>query len=488
MVKIQSSVNVVITVALKQEFPIQWAQKLGYAVVTLKGLQSGQLGLKSMAQRQILIVITGVGKVASLDAARWIKTYLNPQFVINVGTAGSSLSELPVGSLITPAMVQTPDDTPIALDTRLPFPAHGHQSTQTTVEPLTTIEATGQNHDSASASFVDMEAYYQASEFQGSGISFHVIKWISDRNNHTTSIDHSSSLNRCRVVFKSLFWWLNRPYEKQSVSVVIPVYNRSALISRAIDSVLAQDCPPDEIIVVNDGSNDVTADKLADYGSSIHVIHLDSNQGVSTARNIGVERASSEWIAFLDSDDEWSTQKLEAQLAHIKQHPYLDILQSKELWIRHGHTLNQKKYHQKQSGWIWDISLDRCMISPSSVMIKKQLFNQYNGFNPSLRVCEDYDLWLRISRWHPVGLEDSISLIKYGGHSDQLSASSVMDQYRVTALMNALTQETDPEYQEPLREILEKKLTILIKGSQKRQLDTQTAFYQDLLTQVSTIG
>ena len=100
-----------------------------------------------------------------------------------------------------------------------------------------------------------------------------------------------------------------KPY---SVSVIIPAHNASEYIGRAIESVLAQTRKPDEIIVVDDGSTDDTARIIADYGSKVIYIQQE-NAGPSVARNTGIEAATSEWIAFLDADDEWIPEKLELQ-------------------------------------------------------------------------------------------------------------------------------------------------------------------------------
>ncbi len=107
-----------------------------------------------------------------------------------------------------------------------------------------------------------------------------------------------------------------------TVSVVIPAYNAAKYIGRAIDSVLAQTRPADEIIVVDDGSTDNTADVAHGYGDKIRFIRQE-NAGASVARNTGIEAATSEWIAFLDADDEWLPQKLQLQTEHLRRNPNL---------------------------------------------------------------------------------------------------------------------------------------------------------------------
>ena len=119
--------------------------------------------------------------------------------------------------------------------------------------------------------------------------------------------------------------------------------------------------------------------------------------------------------------------------------------------------------------------------------MKKDLFSAYGGFDPSLPACEDYDLWLRISRDHPVGLDPSLSVIKHGGHDDQLSRHyPAMDRFRVKALFKALDQETDGAYQTHLKAVLKKKLTILVGGCKKRNKLDETRYFESLLHKIDT--
>lgn len=255
---------------------------------------------------------------------------------------------------------------------------------------------------------------------------------------------------------------------KISLSVIIPVYNRAGCIARALDSVLAQTRPADEIIVVDDGSNDQTVQILERYLPRIKVIRQE-NRGVSAARNTGIRAAGGAWIAFLDSDDEWLPQKLELAEDYIRTHPDCSIFQTEEIWMRKGRRVNPKYKHKKRGGFIFKESLPLCIVSPSAVVIKKQLFDTVGLFDERLPVCEDYDLWLRISRNYPVGLDSKIGILKYGGHPDQLSQKFWgMDRFRIMAMEKQLD---DPTLPVALRVwILEEtiaKLTVLIVGYEK---------------------
>ena len=139
-------------------------------------------------------------------------------------------------------------------------------------------------------------------------------------------------------------------------------------------------------------------------------------------------------------------------------------------WIRHGKHFNKKKHHLKKEGFIFDDCLKRCSIAPSGVMIKKDFFNHFKGFNESFTVCEDYDLWLKMSRFYLIGLNQDIDLIKYGGHSDQLSSLPALDQYRIKSLEYMLKNEFNNIFKLKIESILNFKKSIYINGLKKRNL------------------
>lgn len=254
------------------------------------------------------------------------------------------------------------------------------------------------------------------------------------------------------------------------LSVVIPVFNRRELLRRAIQSVLKQTFKDFELIVVDDGSTDGVEglDELREPG--VKFLRLEENGGVSRARNRGVELSGGEWICFLDSDDLWMPRKLEKQVRWTKSNPDFRILQSKEIWIRNGKRVNPPSTHEKSAGDLFEASLDRCMITPSSVMMQRSLFEECGRFDESLPACEDYDLWLRISCRYPVGLVNEYLLYRYGGHPDQLSSSVMgLDRFRIKSLLRLLTHEELSEKQRELaRKTLVKKAQIVANGYMKR--------------------
>jgi len=221
---------------------------------------------------------------------------------------------------------------------------------------------------------------------------------------------------------------------QNSISVIIPVFNRVKLIARCINSVINQTYPVNEIIVVDDGSNDGTYDLIRKNFPQVISIYQE-NKGVSNARNVGIQSAKSKWIAFLDSDDEWLPNKIEKQISLIKKNPLYKVCHSDEIWIRNDVRVNPMKKHRKYGGDIYKKCLPLCVISPSSIIIHKDIFNDVGFFDKNLPVCEDYDLWLRICSKYEVLYLDQKLVKKYGGHDDQLSKKYWgMDRYRVIAL------------------------------------------------------
>ena len=230
------------------------------------------------------------------------------------------------------------------------------------------------------------------------------------------------------------------PNSKDKISVVIPTYNRANLLDRALKSVMAQTRTADEIIVVDDGSIDGTAMLIeSTYKNSVEYL-CQPNRGVSSARNTGIRKAKGNWIALLDSDDEWKADKLELQLAALQKQPEYDFCHTNEIWIRNGKRVNAMTKHEKSGGYIFENCLPLCVISPSSVIIRKTVFDEIGLFDEELPACEDYDFWLRYCCEKPVLYLDKPLLTKYGGHEDQLSRKYLgMDYFRLQSLVKLLS-------------------------------------------------
>lgn len=253
------------------------------------------------------------------------------------------------------------------------------------------------------------------------------------------------------------------------VSVVIPTYNRWPMVGEAVQSVLAQTFDRFELIVVDDGSTDSTVPSLSQRDSRLKVV-TQPRAGVASARNAGVAMSRGKYIAFLDSDDLWSPAKLAVQTNFMERDSGMGICQTEETWIRNGIRVNPKLKHRKPSGDIFRRSLELCLVSPSAVMMTKELFDWAGRFDESLPVCEDYDLWLRIAVCHPVYLIDRPLVIKRGGHADQLSCSVWgLDRFRVLAIAKLLRSAglVGDKRQWALN-TLRKKIAILSAGAAKR--------------------
>jgi len=267
---------------------------------------------------------------------------------------------------------------------------------------------------------------------------------------------------------------------KPQVSVIIPTYNRGWVIKEAIDSVLAQDYTEFELIVVDDGSTDHTSDVLDSYRNDIKVLSQ-KNKGVSAARNRGIAEASGKFIAFLDSDDLWLSQKLSVQIEFFNQTPDALICQTEEVWIRNGLRVNPRKRHKKPSGMIFKPSLELCLVSPSAVMIQRNLLDRVGEFDENLPACEDYDLWLRISCRFPVHLIDAPLIIKRGGHDDQLSSRAGLDKFRIKAIEKIIKSGllSNDQHRAAVN-TLKKKCAIYSAGCRKRGREEEALYYESL--------
>jgi glycosyltransferase involved in cell wall biosynthesis len=268
--------------------------------------------------------------------------------------------------------------------------------------------------------------------------------------------------------------------KKPLVSVIIPTYNRARMIKEAVDSVLAQDFKDFELIVVDDGSTDNTSDVLSSYADDISIFYQE-NKGVSAARNRGIAEASGQFIAFLDSDDLWLPKKLTTQVEFFNQTPDALICQTAEVWIRNGIRVNPKKRHKKFSGIIFEPSLALCLVSPSAVMMRQELLDSAGSFDETLPVCEDYDLWLRISCRFPVYLIEIPLIIKRGGHDDQLSKGAGLDKFRIKAIEKIIKTGilSDGQHQAALN-MLKNKCDIYAAGCRKRGREEEALYFTSL--------
>jgi len=193
------------------------------------------------------------------------------------------------------------------------------------------------------------------------------------------------------------------------VSVVIPAYNAAAYVAQAVDSVLAQDYPQVEVIVVNDGSKDDTLDVLRGYGDRIRVIDQ-ANAGPPRARNAGLAAVQGEFVAFLDADDIWLPTKLSAQVAHLRAHADVGTVFTRwHVWPADADGVFRipavspvpfvgAPLVAEHSGWMYSRLLLECHLLTTTVLLRTSLVDAIGGFDVDLFNGDDYDFWLRASR------------------------------------------------------------------------------------------
>lgn len=269
------------------------------------------------------------------------------------------------------------------------------------------------------------------------------------------------------------------------VSIILPTYNRAEFIRASLDSVFAQTYMNWELIIIDDGSTDDTVEILKEYDDSRIKYLYQENQGVSAARNTGIEVCRGEVIALLDSDDQWLPKKLETQLAYMQEHGY-EICQTEEIWVRKGKRVNQPAKYAKPEGWFFDESLVMCLISPSCTMFTRAAWEVMGPFDVNMPSCEDYDMWLRACHAYPVGLVREKLTIKHGGRQDQLSICvPCADRYRIWALIKILQcGKLDTDQAASALAELETKVTIYRQGCEKRGKTEEAEYVWNLFCMV----
>jgi glycosyltransferase involved in cell wall biosynthesis len=185
------------------------------------------------------------------------------------------------------------------------------------------------------------------------------------------------------------------------VSVIIPTYNYRRYVTDAVESALAQTYRPIEVIVADDGSTDGTGEELRRFGDQIRYLHQE-NRGLPAARNLGIRTATGEYLAFLDSDDLWDPTKLEKQMAVIEADPKVGAVfcEANRVELETGALIRRQPCRPDARGDIRRTLLQRNCVtgSGSAVLARRECFEKAGLFDESLRSCEDWDMWIRISR------------------------------------------------------------------------------------------
>lgn len=179
-----------------------------------------------------------------------------------------------------------------------------------------------------------------------------------------------------------------------TISAIITTFNRAGVVSRAIDSILAQTRPPDEIIVVDDGSSDNTQEVVERYGPAVRYVRQ-RNRGLSGARNTGVRESRCDWVAFLDDDDEWFPAKLERQVAGLQAAPEAVLCYTAVSRVRPSGEVEILMPNPPDK--IWPAIRLKTPFTPCSLMVRKDVFQAAGGFDEKLRCVEDWEFFIRLT-------------------------------------------------------------------------------------------
>jgi glycosyltransferase involved in cell wall biosynthesis len=239
---------------------------------------------------------------------------------------------------------------------------------------------------------------------------------------------------------------------------------------------------PAEVAVIDDGSTDGTEDMVRRKFPQVNYFYQ-GNLGVSAARNLGIRQTTGDWLALLDSDDEWLPEKLAKQKAALASSPEYKICHTEENWIRNGIQVDVPKKYAKTGGWIFSHCLPLCAMSPSTVLMNRSVFEDVGLFDTQLPACEDYDLWLRITAHYPVLLLEQPQINKHGGHEDQLSGAYWgMDRFRISALQKIIeTGQLSEQNRQAAVGMLLKKAGIYLNGVSKRGKIDEANHYRQLI-------
>lgn len=260
------------------------------------------------------------------------------------------------------------------------------------------------------------------------------------------------------------------------VSVIIPAYNCSEHISEAIESVLAQDYPNKEIIVVDDGSTDETTDILASYEEKITLVKQ-QNSGSAAARNTGIKASHGEFIAFLDADDLWFPGKLSLQTEYMLAHKNIGLVYHDWIvWSPESNgtyapltppPLKDDKFSivEECSGWIYGKLFSDSIIHTTSAMLRKTLIDKAGMFDESLRIGEDYDYWFRVSRYTQIHKLKAV-LSAYRTNIASITNQPSEINYGAIVINKVLRRcgRTGPDGERVPRSLIRKRLAVIWRG------------------------
>lgn len=204
------------------------------------------------------------------------------------------------------------------------------------------------------------------------------------------------------------------------VSVIITTYNSMPYLPDTLNSVLQQTFTDLEVIIVDDGSTDQTTAWAAQVDDPRVTLVSQSNQGVSVARNTGINHAQGEYIAFLDGDDLWLTNKLEQQVELLDRHSHIGLVHTWLALMDEQGLLTGRIMATQVEGKVWQQIIENNMVACSAAMVRRVCLTTVGIFEPSLRVAEDWDLWIRIAASYPFAVIKQ-PLVQYRLHGNSKS-------------------------------------------------------------------
>lgn len=259
------------------------------------------------------------------------------------------------------------------------------------------------------------------------------------------------------------------PTMRPTLSAVIPTYNRARFLPIALKSIFQQTQPVDEIIVVDDGSTDDTAQLLGSYGDSIRWIRQE-NAGPGAARNRGMQEARCDYIAFLDSDDIWCAEKTALQLAFLKQHPEIDFLfgdmaiftptsDNNEPEIKTPAIHEYCVTHAADLKNLFEYLLVENFIPTSSIIYRRSCVDRMGFFDQSLKIAEDLEYWIRISLRCHCGFVNAVVEKRCRHEGNLINDWAECNRSHAQVLTRVL--ETDREISPHARKVIGEKLASL---------------------------
>lgn len=215
-----------------------------------------------------------------------------------------------------------------------------------------------------------------------------------------------------------------RDQPRPRVSVIVPCFNRAELLPRALHSALNQDYEPMEILVIDDGSTDRTAEVAAGLPGT-RVIRHDENRGGGAARNTGIRASQGRYVAFLDSDDEWLPGKVERQIALLEDQPAVGVVYCG--YYRHDDRTGQRRMggsEPRQGNVLHDLLAGWCPETTSLFVVRREMLDVVGLYDEGLPGYQDYDLWLRLAKVCRFGVVEAPLVVKYAHSGTQVSTNA----------------------------------------------------------------